>query len=150
MHGVSKPIVRDQINESNFIHLNSSSKLAFQSKSQSKANAILPFPVRQAGHAVSVTVVQEALRTPAPPVTWLVVRVKKKEKNIKKKKNKQSVIFCHQSLPSFELPQFGFYLFIFLPSPPRINMHLMDFNECEKQKAAWCHILFAMRRICGL
>lgn len=28
-------------------------------------------------------------------------------------------------------------------------MHLMDFNECEKQKAAWCHILFATRGYVG-
>lgn len=28
-------------------------------------------------------------------------------------------------------------------------MHLMDFNECEKQKAAWCHILFAMHGYVG-
>lgn len=67
---------------------------------------------------------------------------KKKTSNL----SSTAIKVCRRSgCPSLDF----IYLFIFLSSPPCINMHLMDFNECEKQKAAWCHILFATRGYVG-
>lgn len=71
--------------------------------------------------------------------------MRKKTSNL----SSSAIKVCHRSgCPSLDLT----YLFIFVSPPhpsPRINTHLMDFNECEKQKAAWCHILFATRGYVG-